>query len=355
MRCNTKRVTFALLLILAGGCEYKSDYVVGPPPTDLPPVEPPAPAQLFPEGLWSASGSPGEIVRLDPSQLLTNGDRTPATKLFTSSANLFTLNSVAFDATGRMWVASADDSLLLAFESGGPDASGFTTPSIIIRPTSRSIAAPRGIAFDKQHGIWVANSASGAIVRFDRSQLGASGSPVPSVTITGVTHPTGLAFDATGALWVSDILANTVSRYLPSQLLESGRKTPAIILSETAEGSLSNPAGIAFDSFNTMWVANAAGESVTAFRPIERAVSGSPSPSVTLRSTGPSLGAPVGLAFDPDGSLWIVGAAGVITKFTLATIGGSGPAEPSVQITVPSHTLFWSIAFWPKPIGFPLN
>lgn len=345
MRFSSVGVTCALLLLLAG-CDYTPYQIVTPP------VDPPVGA--VPEGLWSVSGSPGQILRLEPGQLLTEGVREPATKLFTSSASLFTLNSVAFDSAGTMWVASADDSLLLAFAPGNAAASGATTPGIIISARSRSIAGPTGIAFDNQHGIWLANQASGTIVRFDRSQLTTSGSPVPSVTISGVAHPTGLAFDASGALWVSDIQANTMSRYLPGQLLTSGDKPPAIVLSAVS-GSLKNPSGIAFDSFNNMWVANSGDESVVAFRPPQRGSTGSPTPFITLKSAEFSLGSPSGLAFDPIGNLWVIGVSGVLTKFRALEIAASGPVVPSLQIRIPDRVLFWSIAFWPKPEGFPLN
>lgn len=347
MRLKLAGLTLASLLLSAAGCDYRSQY-----PTAAPPVDPPA--RSFAEGLWTVSGSPSEIVRLDAGQLLAGGILAPATRLFTSSASLFTLNSVAFDSAGTLWVASQDDSLLLAFVPETDAGSGFTTPTVIIEQTSRSISGPTGIAFDSDGSLWVANFASATIVRFTRAQLAQSGSPIPSVIITGIEHPTGLAFDATGSLWVSDILANTVSRYQRGQLLASGEKAPATVLSATG-ASLVHPSGIAFDAANNMWIANTGNESVTAFRPPQRETSGAPEPFVTLRSSETSLGVPSGLAFDTEGSLWIVGGSGVVTKFTLASIAGSGRAEPSLQISLADHVLLWSVAFWPKPSGFPLN
>jgi sugar lactone lactonase YvrE len=181
------------------------------------------------------SGVPGEINRLDASQLLTTGTLIPATRLSTPSASLFTLNSIAFDNQGVMWVASEEDSVLLGFIAGNEGATGSVTPAITINPIAGSIAAPTGIAFDTDGSLWMANIGNGTIVRFDKSQLARSGTPIPTVTITGVPHPSGLAFDASGTLWVTDLRANTVSRYLRGQLLTSGDKEPAIVLSSNAE------------------------------------------------------------------------------------------------------------------------
>lgn len=354
MRFNSVSVMFALLLLGAVSCEKSYNPPTAPPV--VPPVVPPAvpPAAPVQDGLWTVSGAPGEIIRLDPSQLLTNGARTPATRLFTSSAGLFAFNSVAFDSSGTIWVASQDDSLLLAFAPGSGDSIGFSTPAIIISPTARSISGPTGIAFDRDHGLWIANFASGTIVRYDRTQLAASGSPVPSVTISGIAHPTGLAFDAGGSLWVSDLLANTLSAYSAAQLSTSGEKEPAIVLQRTSQ-SLASPSGIAFDAANNLWVANTANQTVTAFRPPQRATSGAPAPFVTLEGVDVPFGTPAGLAFDSDGSLWVVGISGVLNKFTLLSIAASGPAVPDIQITVRNRILLWSIAFWPKPVGLPLN
>jgi len=336
-----------LIVLLATGCNYSSDYTTSPPV-----VSPPT--DKFAEGLWTVSGGTREIARLAVAQLQTDGTRTPATRLSTSAATLLTLNSIAFDDSGVMWVASEDDSRLIGFAPGSDGAAGVITPLITIQPVSGSIAGPTGIAFDTDGSLWVANFANGTIVRFDKSQLSKSGAPVPSVTITGIDHPTGLAFDALATLWVTDLRANTVSRYLRAQLATSGEKPPAVVLSATSN-SLVNPSGIAFDSFNNMWIANTGAESVVEFRPPQRTTSGSPDPVVTLHPTETSLGVPAGLAFDDEGSLWIMGGQGTLSKFTVGSIAGSGNAEPLLQVKLENNSLLWSIAFWPKPSGFPLN
>jgi sugar lactone lactonase YvrE len=347
MHLKSARIARAFVFLIAAACDYS-------PPTGgyQQTVDPPV--GVFPDGLWTVSGIPGEILGFDGSQLLATGAQTPATKLFTSSASLIRLNSVAFDDNGTMWVASEDDSLLLAFTPESNGVPGFTTPKIVIGSSGNSIAGPTGIAFDNARGLWVASFASGKLVHYTASQLTKSGSPVPSVVITGITHPTSLAFDGTGALWVTDLFANTVSRYLVGQLFTSGEKEPVIVLTSNGT-SIAHPTGIAFDASNNMWISNAVEQSVVAFRPPQRASTGSPTPFVTLKPTETTLAGPGGPAFDQTGNLWVVGASGTLSKFSLQTIAASGPAEPDVQIRISDHALTWSAAFWPKPVGFPLN
>jgi hypothetical protein len=50
-----------------------------------------------------------------------------------------------------------------------------------------------------------------------------------------------------------------------------------------------------------------------------------------------------------------MGLTGVLTKFMALEIAASGRVVPNLQIRIPDRVLFWSIAFWPKPAGFPLN
>lgn len=338
------RCTFILILALGAACDSSA---VAPTPSPPSPVAQP--------GLWMASGNPSAILRLDPSQLLENAALEPAKKLTTSSAGLFTLNSIAFDTDGTMWVASEDESLLLAFSPAAANTTGRTPATVVIKPKAGSISGPSSLAFDRQHNLWVANYESGKIARFDASTLAASGSPAPAVVISGgVRHPTSLAFDAVGALWVSDNQANTVSRYLVGQLLTSGEKEAAIVLSSNAN-SLVSPSGIAFDAAGNMWVANAGNQTVASFSIAQRGATGSPVPAVVLSPGNSPLIVPVAIAFDTEGSLWVMGGSGGLKKFEPDALDGEGSQQSSVKIVVSDHVLFWSIAFWPKPAGLPLN
>jgi sugar lactone lactonase YvrE len=339
-----RQATFAAAFTVALGCSgYDSNGPYSPPPV---------PSAV--EGLWTASGVNPAIHRLASSQLLTSASVIPATTITSPSATLSDLNGMAFDANGNLWVASRDDSTLVAFAPSSLAGSGPTAATIVIARNNGSLSGPTGLAFDRHHRLWVANPENGTVVRFDPAQLTLSGSPVPAVTISGLGQPTSLAFDAAGSLWVSDIRRVKVASFSEAQLDTSGVLVPRVVISALA-ASLSSPSGIAFDAAGNLWVANIGNQTVVGFTPAQLAVSGSPAPHVVLSSDGASLNLAYGLAFDSEGSLWVMGGARSLEKFPKASLAATGAPAPSVRLTFTTHTLFWNVAFWPRPAGLPLN
>jgi streptogramin lyase len=299
------------------------------------------------------SGSPSGVLRLAPDQLSGTGGRTPVTEISTPSATLFTLAGVAFDSDGDLWIASQDDSLLLAFSPSALASSGTRTARTVILPVDRSLSGPTGLAFDAGHRLWVVNSENATLVRFDPLQLAAGGAQTPAVILSGPGHPSALAFDADGSLWVSDIRFHTIVKYPADRLAVSGSPVPTLVLTEA--NSLVNPAGLAFDATGNLWVANTGAENLVAFSPAQLAGIGPAAPHIEITSTGSSLRIPVGLAFDGEGNLWVVGGEGALTKYAAASLSASRALAPIARLDVSGHTLFWSVAFWPKPAGLPLN
>jgi sugar lactone lactonase YvrE len=346
METVLRRSAIVMLIAFAVGCGYDSS---GPESYGAPSV-PDAN-----EGLWIASGINPAILRLAPSQLLSNGRQIPSTTVRTSSASLLTISGIAFDAAGTMWVASADDSLVLAFSPDILATSGLSVASAVIEPTDRSLRAPAGIAFDRLQRLWVANFATGTIVRFDPGQLDLGGAQSPAVTITGLSGPTALAFDSSGALWVANSPTHTLFKYSAAQLERSGSPRPEVVLS-AVEGSLSNPFALAFDAAGKLWVANIGTATIAAFTPEMLAATGAPAPAIAIASLGDgSFVIPVGLAFDAEGNLWVVGGDDALYKFAPSTIGVGGKPAPSAQLFLNHQTLLSGIAFWPKPPGLPIN
>jgi len=337
-----RQATAVAAFTIALGCGYDSTTPYPPGP------------ETVREGLWTASGSNPAILRLEPTQLLTSGNRTPATAISTSSADLSDLNGIAFDADGTMWVTSQDNSVLVAFAPASLTRSGSAAAAIVISATNGSLSAPTGLAFDRQHRLWVANSGNGTIVRFDPAQLRSSGSPVPTVTISGLGEPTALAFDAAGSLWVSDGRRNKVASFGEDQLDASGFLAPRVVLSALA-ASLAIPEGIAFDADGNLWVGNVGNQTIVAFSPTQLAAGGTLDPHVVLSSNAGSLSIPAGLAFDADGSLWVMGGTGALEKFPKTVLNATGAPAPGVRIDVTGYVLFYSVAFWPTPEALPLN
>jgi sugar lactone lactonase YvrE len=353
-------VQIALTLLLLAGCSGDPiapgpapdpDPVPGPVPD---PIEGPVPGASKNAGLWAASGSSPTVLRLAPDQLTASATVAPRTAVFVSNAELIEPLGIAFDRSGTLWVASHSDSVLAGFRPDAVARSGATTASIVIRPSGGSLSGPAGLAFDAAHRLWVSNADNGTIVRYDPAQLVASGAPAPGVVLRGLGQPDGLAFDAAGSLWVSDAETRTISAFSPAQLAASGDPAPAIVISAVG-ASLANPRGIAFDAEGNLWVANGANRTVVSFTPAQLSASGAPAPHVVLSPGEQSLPAPVGLAFDAEGNLWVMSVTGILEKFAAADLRASGRPAAAVRLELADYLLLWGIAFWPVPAGLSLN
>jgi sugar lactone lactonase YvrE len=353
MRVPVRRVLLPTIFVGALGAAGCGDGVM---PTSPAPPPPPSPPPAAAAGLWTVSGDPAGIVRLAPTQLSGSGARAPATTITTPSAGLNTLASVAFDRNGTLWVTSADESLLLGFAPTDLVTSGSHAAATVIQSVAGSLQSPLALAFDATGRLWVANQDGGTLVRFDGPQLAAGGPVAPAVVVAGAGHPAAIAFDANGSMWVADNQAQTLSRYDRPQLSSSGAPRPPVVLTGV-NASLASPSGLAFDAFGTLWVANLGNRSVVGYDPAQLAASGSPTPRVVLRAADGSLALPVGLAFDAEGSLWVAGAGGTLTSFDRASLGTTGTTTVSGQerLTVAQRSILWSVAFWPRPAGLPID
>jgi sugar lactone lactonase YvrE len=338
------RLTSLLLLVFAGSAcgDYStgSGYQ-GPPDTSRQ------------NGLWVVSGTEPALVRLSTEQLAASGSVIPSTVITTTTTS-FTLNSVAFDAAGTMWMSSPGDSSLLAFDPSALASSGDRTATRVISSHDGSLNASSAIAFDASHHLWVANHGNGTIVRFDSAQLAASGAPAPTIVLSGLGHPTGLAFDAGGNLWFSDNQGNRLAMFSVAQLSASGFTLPAVVLN-TNGTTLRNPSGIAFDDAGKLWVANVGTQTIIAFGPDQLDTTALANPSIVISPTTTSPALPVGLAFDASGNLWVVDGVGVLAKYDHVSLAASGAPAPDVRVVLTNHLNLWIPAFWPKPPRLPLH
>lgn len=349
MRFNPGNGLLALSLAAIVACSDHEPYssTVDPPP--IPPVPGIEPAR----GLWLASSGAPALLRLAPTQLRMSGPARAATTVSTTSSSLAGLNSVAFDMEGTLWVASEEDSLLLAFPVGALSADGTRAASVVLRSVHGSISAPSAIAFDPRHGLWVANPHNRTLAHFDAAQLVSSGAPEPSVVISGVGHPSALAFDAAGSLWVADDRAHTIAKFLPAQLVATGAPRPHVVI-RGADHSVVGPAGLAFDAAGSLWVTNIVNATVVSFTRLQLDRSGTVSPNVVL-TLAPSFSViPSGLAFDEEGSLWVLDVSGLLVKFAAAELVGSGSPEAAVRLRLERSGFMWNVAFLPRPAGLPL-
>ena len=211
-------------------------------------------------------------------------------------------------------------------------------------------------AFDSSGSLWISITVADApaggdrVVEFSEDQLtaGPADRAMPNVRRSrGSTSPAGVAFDADGNLWVANGATNTVVMFSPAQLAADDTEMldAAVTIRADAKGSLNNPTGVAFDADGNLWVSNTDSHTVVKFTPTQLAVSGKPTPDVTISATarailGPSVSlySPEGLAFDSSGDLWVANVPTQATLSSLVRFSGvgdlSGDVSPDPATTI---------------------
>ena len=147
--------------------------------------------------LWVANAGANTVVQLAASYLTASGSPTPAVTLGATNGSLNGPSALAFDANGNLWVANANASTVVEFTGSQLAGSGSPTPAVTLSATNGSLSSPSSLAFDASGDLWIANDVSSTVVEFGASQLAASGGPAPIVTLSGsaLSGPHGLAFD----------------------------------------------------------------------------------------------------------------------------------------------------------------
>jgi sugar lactone lactonase YvrE len=327
-------------------------------------------------GLWivggSASGSntANTAIEYAVTQLHASSSTPPVVKLnfpITAGGNI-DASGVAFDAQGNLWVVNDNSNTVVEYAVAQLSASGSPTPVVTIQLPAMSVSY--AIAFDASGNLWVGNNFANTIVEFTPSQLAAGGSPTPAVTIAEVPpqpntlqEPIGLAFDTHGNLWVANNAASSIVEYTPSQLATSGSPAPTVTLTGAA---ILYPNEIAFDHAGNLWITNSAynvtpsipaSGRIVEYAAQDLTTTGSPTAVLTLNLPQGTYGAvPTGLAFDDSGNLWYADAyTQSIGQYSAASLTAGG--SPSPAIIIPSATAVSGvgIAFNPHSTALPLH
>ncbi len=268
--------------------------------------------------------------------------------------------SVAVDASGDVWVGNGGSGRRNAFNTAGAPLSpnGFSDGL-----TGNELS----LAIDTSGNIWALDASINGI-----SEISPSGSilaPASQFASGNLQFPLGLSFDKAGLFWVGD--DNGVTQFRPNgqvamkvaipssqgdgvgdvevdglgnvwttnfddneivKLSSSG--VPAFGVTGVGGGGLKSPEGIAFDSQNNVWVANANGSSLSKF-------GNNGYPFTSTGFTGGGLWGNRFLAVDGAGNVWTPSShAGIISEFDTS----GNPALSTGFNAKPGGTGFWGLA-----------
>jgi len=198
--------------------------------------------------LWATMA--GGIAGFTPSQLESSGAPVAAVRIFgTASHPLPYPAALAFDAAGGLWVAA--NTFVARYSPAQLVIGGALDPDVVLESNGTSLQAVRGLAFDEAGALWVASWSSGAVEKFQPQDIVSSGTPDPTVRLTGIgVYPLRLAFDNAGNLWVTSnynpgwTLPGHIGMVEAANLVATG--SPALGASFTNVGGFDSGGTLAF-------------------------------------------------------------------------------------------------------------
>lgn len=265
---------------------------------------------------------------------------------FTANAPGFSQTKVgvpaasAFDAAGNLWIADQGGNRVLMFKppfTNGKAASlvigqaDFTSTTPDTNQTR--LRNPYGLAFDASGKLWIADKYNNRTLMFKppfTNGMAASlviGQPdfttnTASTSQSGFHGPQSLSFDAAGNLWVTDQRNNRILMFKPpfiNGMLASiviGQADFTHSSATTTQTGLSNPAGLGLDTSGDLWVADFNNYRILMFKPpftngmLASLVIGQTTFTTGIAATTQTgLRGPYGLSFDASGNLWVSDAA----------------------------------------------
>jgi len=252
------------------------------------------------------------------SNLSKNNAPTPTVTI--QSANFKFPQQAAFDGRGNLWVSDSGSNAVYVFTRKQLAATAMMAVPAVSITSAPAFDGPLGIAFDNRGDLFVANNATTTIFGFSASSLPAvslsstaatTAALMPTVTLSNsggsIQSPWALAFDGFGNLWSSNaIAAGTVVEFTRSQIAATGSPTPNITLASATVSSnttLAAPNGIGFDAFGDLAaVSSAAPFAVAGFGPeqLRTNPTSAPTPDVFLVGSATTLNAPAGVTFGPS-------------------------------------------------------
>ncbi len=248
------------------------------------------------------------------------GQSTFAANAATTAANgMDSPRSVLVDGDDRLWVSETGNNRVLRFDSISSKLNGTPATAVLGQPdfnsntpgtTATTLRDPYGLAFDASGRLWVADASNARVLRFDNAASKPDGAaadgvlgqadfvtstPPPPVTSASFSAPVDVTLAPNGDLWVSDINAGRALGFSTPALLANGAPASRVLgqanfttvdFAFTARGPIA-AFGITFDGAGRLWTSNNAGHRVLRITPT--AVPAPAVPTAPTDATAPTI------------------------------------------------------------------
>jgi hypothetical protein len=241
--------------------------------------------------------------------------------------------------SGHLWIATTISSepsrVMVGYDAADLTASGSPVPSVSVTSDPSVI---RTASFDLQGNLLMPGVMTiDDVLKWHAAKLGGPVTLPPDVGIGLVgTFPFAMAFDGLGNLWMG-VVGGTLIDVAAPHLLSTGIEPDSFVQLLPVGGDVS---AVAFDKAGNLWAA-AMGESVYQFTP---AILKSNMVQSLVTLTAPYVGAD-SMAFDARGNLWVGYSNGNhIVRFSPAD-QAAGAQVPSSQVVLSGTASLTSLAF----------
>jgi len=306
--------------------------------------------------LWVADTGNNRVLRFDDAATKPSGAAadsilggTACPSSWLTPACMTYPHGVAVDAEGRLWVADTGNRRVLHFDEAAAKPNGAAADGVLGKPTfvivwwptdarADTIPSPTDLAVDAAGRLWVADSSSNRVLRFDAAAAKPNGAAADGVlgqeelyysdaatTAAGMNRPMDVDVDGMGRLYVADMYNDRVLVFNGAAAKPNGAAADVVLgqpnftshghsALATREG-LGFPQAVAIDPrTNALWTVEAGRHRALRFTQISRV-------SPTLQKTGMLW------AYDPNGDP---------LTYTLVTSGAHG----TVTLTDPNTGAF---------------
>jgi sugar lactone lactonase YvrE len=266
-------------------------------------------------------------------------------RVFASGGGLMNAHTLVYGPDGNLYVASDGNGSVVRYDgtTGAPLPAPGQTGAFFVPSGSGGLQEPIGITFGLDVNLYVDSRTNSNVLKYDGT-TGAFLGQFVSPGSGGLNAPNGLAFGLDGNLYVASAFSDNVLRYNGATGAFMG----------VFGSPVSNPYGLTFGPDNNLYVAGAQSYSVERFD----GMTGAPLPApgqtgstfVTSRSGG--LEEPVGLAFGPDGNLYVSSSSTHnVLRYNGATGNFIGPFASGGGLDFPTFLAFTNVGF--DVTGFP--